>query len=167
MNAITFEPGTAQEKRYAHNPYGQTLKVGAGSSSANAVQYTGRENDGAQGGNCGGELYYCRARYYEPVLTSRFKLAISNLRTCLRSPIIPVTRGMREKKIRQRYQSREICRARATAVQRASLRKAHDGGSARGVLCGAVCAAHRLSMEIPAQRISEMADGLCLLCQVE
>ena len=97
MNAITFEPGTAQENRYAHNPYGQTLKVGAGSSSANAVQYNGRENDGAQGGTGGGEQYCYRARYYKPLLASRLKLAISNLRTCLRSPIIPETRGMREK----------------------------------------------------------------------
>ena len=34
----------------------------------NAVQYTGREKDGAQGGTGGGELYYYRARYYDPVL---------------------------------------------------------------------------------------------------
>ena len=83
MNAITFEPGTAQEKRHAHNPYGQTLKAGAGSasaSSANAVLYTKRENDGAQGGSGGGELYCYRARYYEPVLASRLKLAINHPR---------------------------------------------------------------------------------------
>ena len=48
MSAITLEPGTAQEKRYALS--------------------TGRENDGAQGGTGGGELYYYRARYYDPVL---------------------------------------------------------------------------------------------------
>ena len=59
------------EVGYAYSPYGQTLKAGAESgntSTANATQYTGRENDGAQGGTGGGELYYYRARYYDPVL---------------------------------------------------------------------------------------------------
>lgn len=59
------------EVGYAYSPYGQTLKAGAQSgntSTANATQYTGRENDGAQGGTGGGELYYYRARYYYPVL---------------------------------------------------------------------------------------------------
>ena len=59
------------EVGYGYSPYGQTLKAGAESgsaSSANPVQYTGRENDGAQGGTGGGELYYYRARYYDPVL---------------------------------------------------------------------------------------------------
>ena len=59
------------EVGYAYSPYGQTLKAGTESgntSTANATQYTGRENDGAQGGTSGGELYYYRARYYDPVL---------------------------------------------------------------------------------------------------
>ena len=59
------------EVGYTYSPYGQTLKAGTESgntSTANATQYTGRENDGAQGGTGGGELYYYRARYYDPVL---------------------------------------------------------------------------------------------------
>jgi RHS repeat-associated protein len=59
------------EVGYAYSPYGQTLKAGVESGPAaehNSTQYTGRENDGAQGGTGGGELYYYRARYYDPVL---------------------------------------------------------------------------------------------------
>jgi RHS repeat-associated protein len=44
---------------YAYTPYGATTPSGA--TSTNAVQYTGRENDG-------NGLYYYRARYYNPTL---------------------------------------------------------------------------------------------------
>jgi len=40
------------------------IRHASGEVNANAVQYTGRENDGTG-------LYYCRARYYQPGL-SRF-----------------------------------------------------------------------------------------------
>jgi RHS repeat-associated protein len=59
------------EVGYVYSPYGQSLKAGVesgNSSTANTIQYTGRENDGAQGGTNGGELYFYRARYYDPVL---------------------------------------------------------------------------------------------------
>jgi RHS repeat-associated protein len=44
---------------YYYSPYGDSAKTG---SAATALQYTGRENDGATG------LYYYRARYYSPQL---------------------------------------------------------------------------------------------------
>jgi RHS repeat-associated protein len=47
---------------YTYAPFGETSV--AGPPSANAVQYTGRENDGTG-------LYYYRARYYDPI-QSRF-----------------------------------------------------------------------------------------------
>ena len=73
LGSVIAQLGADQsvEAGYAYSPYGQTLKAGAESGSAssdNPVQYTGRENDGAQGGTGGGELYYYRARYYDPVL---------------------------------------------------------------------------------------------------
>ncbi|MHB8405520.1 MAG: RHS repeat-associated core domain-containing protein [Gammaproteobacteria bacterium] len=43
---------------YSYEPYGNT--TASGTSSTNALQYTGRENDGDR-------LYYYRARYYSPV----------------------------------------------------------------------------------------------------
>ena len=42
---------------YSYEPYGNTTQ--SGSASTNALQYTGRENDGTG-------LYYYRARYYNP-----------------------------------------------------------------------------------------------------
>jgi RHS repeat-associated protein len=44
---------------YAYSPYGETVALGA--DEGNALQYTGRENDGTG-------LYYYRARYYDAVL---------------------------------------------------------------------------------------------------
>jgi len=49
--------GGAVKTSYAYEPYGNT--TASGEVSANAVQYTGRENDGTG-------LYYYRARYYHP-----------------------------------------------------------------------------------------------------
>jgi RHS repeat-associated protein len=46
------------QSTYVYEPYGQTTSGGA--ASDNAVQYTGRENDGTG-------LYFYRARYYDPV----------------------------------------------------------------------------------------------------
>jgi RHS repeat-associated protein len=45
--------------KYTYDPFGATTSDGA--ASDNAVQYTGRENDGTG-------LYYYRARYYNPAL---------------------------------------------------------------------------------------------------
>ena len=45
--------------QYTYEPFGNTSS--SGSSSSNAFQYTGRENDGAG-------LYFYRARYYNPAL---------------------------------------------------------------------------------------------------
>jgi RHS repeat-associated protein len=45
--------------QYAYDPYGNTATMGA--TSANPLQYAGRENDGTG-------LYYSRARYYSPAL---------------------------------------------------------------------------------------------------
>ena len=59
--ALTSSAGTIQTS-YTYEPYGSTTQ--SGSASTNAVQYTGRENDGDG-------LYYNRARYYSP-LYSRF-----------------------------------------------------------------------------------------------
>ena len=88
------------------------------------------------------ELLEEHRRYYEMVFV---------LRTCLRSPVIQRNYRDERKEIRQRYQSREICRVRAAAVQRAPVHEAHDSGPIRGVLCGAVCAAHGLSVALFAQ----------------
>jgi RHS repeat-associated protein len=49
---------------YGYSPYGQSTTVGTDSTN-NPIQYTSRENDGTG-------LYYYRARYYDPVLGSRF-----------------------------------------------------------------------------------------------
>src|SRR5207302_5463358 len=44
---------------YAYSPYGEATALGV--DEGNSIQYTGRENDGT-------ELYFYRARYYDPVL---------------------------------------------------------------------------------------------------
>ncbi|MHB8404395.1 MAG: RHS repeat-associated core domain-containing protein [Gammaproteobacteria bacterium] len=54
--ALTNSAG-AISTSYSYEPYGNTTASGA--SSTNALQYTGRENDGDG-------LYYYRARYYNP-----------------------------------------------------------------------------------------------------
>jgi len=54
--ALTNSSG-AISTSYTYEPYGNTTASGA--SSTNALQYTGRENDGDG-------LYYYRARYYSP-----------------------------------------------------------------------------------------------------
>lgn len=59
--ALTNSSG-AISTSYSYEPYGNT--TASGTSSTNALQYTGRENDGDG-------LYYYRARYYSPVY-SRF-----------------------------------------------------------------------------------------------
>ena len=56
--ALTDNTGTVQTE-YMYEPFGNTTVNGT--SSTNAFQYTGRENDGIG-------LYYYRARYYHPVL---------------------------------------------------------------------------------------------------
>ena len=60
-DALTNASG-AISTSYSYEPYGNTTASGA--SSTNALQYTGRENDGDG-------LYYNRARYYSPIY-SRF-----------------------------------------------------------------------------------------------
>ncbi|MHB8404399.1 MAG: RHS repeat-associated core domain-containing protein [Gammaproteobacteria bacterium] len=55
--ALTNSAGAIQTS-YSYEPYGNT--TASGSSSTNALQYTGRENDGDG-------LYYNRARYYSPL----------------------------------------------------------------------------------------------------
>ncbi len=54
--ALTSSSG-AISTSYSYEPYGNT--TASGTSSTNALQYTGRENDGTG-------LYYFRARYYSP-----------------------------------------------------------------------------------------------------
>ena len=54
--ALTSSAG-AISTSYTYEPYGNTTQ--SGTSSTNAIQYTGRENDGDG-------LYYYRARYYNP-----------------------------------------------------------------------------------------------------
>jgi RHS repeat-associated protein len=54
--ALTSSAGAIQTS-YTYEPYGNTTQTG--SASTNALQYTGRENDGDG-------LYYYRARYYSP-----------------------------------------------------------------------------------------------------
>ena len=56
--ALTDPDGTLQTQ-YTYQPFGATAAIGP--TSANSLQYTGRENDGAG-------LYYYRARYYHPRL---------------------------------------------------------------------------------------------------
>ncbi len=53
---LTAPAGTAQTT-YTYEPFGNTTQ--SGTASSNALQYTGRENDGTA-------LYYYRARYYGP-----------------------------------------------------------------------------------------------------
>lgn len=55
--ALTDSSG-AMGTRYNYDPFGNTT---TSSTSLNAFQYTGRENDGTG-------LYYYRARYYDPIL---------------------------------------------------------------------------------------------------
>jgi RHS repeat-associated protein len=54
---LTDQSGATQT-RYQYEPFGRTTSTGA---SDNAVQYTGRENDGTG-------LYYYRARYYSSTI---------------------------------------------------------------------------------------------------
>ncbi len=57
-STLALTDGTsAVTTSYTYEPFGQTMP--SGTPSANAFQYTGRENDGAA-------LYYYRARYYSP-----------------------------------------------------------------------------------------------------
>jgi RHS repeat-associated protein len=58
MIAITDGAGTVSTE-YTYDPFGTTTATGA--SNPNALQFTGRENDGIG-------LYYYRARYYHPGL---------------------------------------------------------------------------------------------------
>jgi len=55
--ALTDNAGTVQTQ-YTYDPFGATTFTGA--TSANPLQFTGRENDGTG-------LYYYRARYYSPL----------------------------------------------------------------------------------------------------
>ena len=55
--ALTNTQGGAATT-YTYEPFGKTTSTGV---SSNAIQYTGRENDGT-------DLYYYRARYYSPKL---------------------------------------------------------------------------------------------------
>src|SRR5206468_1934714 len=55
--ALTGSTGAIQAQ-YTYEPFGNTTVTGP--ASANAFQYTGRENDGTG-------LYFYRARYYSPV----------------------------------------------------------------------------------------------------
>ena len=54
---LTDSSGTVQTS-YTYEPFGKTST--SGTVSANAFQFTGRENDGSTG------MYYLRARYYSP-----------------------------------------------------------------------------------------------------
>jgi RHS repeat-associated protein len=54
-----LDPAGAVQAQYTYDAFGETTATGE--ASANAVQYTGRENDGTG-------LYYYRARYYSPRL---------------------------------------------------------------------------------------------------
>lgn len=57
---IALTDGLAQVKtQYTYSPYGET--TASGEANANALQYTGRENDGTG-------LYFYRARYYNPAI---------------------------------------------------------------------------------------------------
>jgi len=56
--ALTSSAG-AISTSYSYEPYGNTTATGT--TSTNALQYTGRENDGDG-------LYYNRARYYDPMI---------------------------------------------------------------------------------------------------
>lgn len=56
--ALTDSSGAIQTS-YTYEPFGKT--TASGTTSGNASQYTGRENDGTG-------LYYYRARYYSPQL---------------------------------------------------------------------------------------------------
>jgi RHS repeat-associated protein len=56
--ALADATGTVQTQ-YTFDPFGATTTTGAASS--NALQFTGRENDGSG-------LYFYRARYYQPQL---------------------------------------------------------------------------------------------------
>jgi RHS repeat-associated protein len=61
LMSISAQTGAHQaiENFYAYTPYGESLSVGG--DDANALQFTGRENDVTG-------LYYYRSRYYDPVL---------------------------------------------------------------------------------------------------
>ena len=62
-------PAQNPELFYAYSAHGETSQLGADVNlPANSNQYTARENDGAVGGTNGGQLYYYRARYFDPVL---------------------------------------------------------------------------------------------------
>jgi RHS repeat-associated protein len=58
VTAVT-NSSAATTANYSYSPYGDSAGTG---TSTTALQYTGRENDGATG------LYYYRARYYSPQL---------------------------------------------------------------------------------------------------
>jgi RHS repeat-associated protein len=61
LNSVFAQAAEDQSivNRYGYSAYGQT--VSSGDDEGNAVEYTGRENDGTG-------LYFYRARYYDPVL---------------------------------------------------------------------------------------------------
>jgi RHS repeat-associated protein len=64
LGSVIAETNTAQSvtRSYGYDPYGATTP--SGTSTGNAQQYTGRENDGTG-------LYYYRASYYNPT-SARF-----------------------------------------------------------------------------------------------
>ncbi|MBL8470557.1 MAG: hypothetical protein JNM98_02060 [Rhodocyclaceae bacterium] len=70
LGSVLAQTGADQtaEIWYAYSPYGETQSTGSDPDSPqNPSQYTGRENDGAIGGTGGGQMYYYRARFYDPV----------------------------------------------------------------------------------------------------
>jgi len=57
---LNDEDSATVANSYAYSPYGESQTIGPDATS-NPIRYTSRENDGT-------ELYFYRARYYDPVL---------------------------------------------------------------------------------------------------
>ena len=72
-----------------------------------------------------------------------------------------------EKRLPERYQARAVRSDPSIAGECAQKDGAPKGGVVRGVLCGAVSAAHRLPVARTAQRLSQVAHRALVLCDLE
>ena len=93
-------------------------------------------------------------------------LSRSTLRTCSKSPKLMRSLGD-EKELPERHQSRTIRSHQASVGKRTQKNQSQASRPVRGVLCGAVPAQERLPVAHAARRVSQMAHGAFVLCDLE
>ena len=102
-----------------------------------------------------------------PVWYNEYSLKVGDsLRTCSKSPKLMRSLGD-EKELPERHQSRTIRSHQASVGKRTQKNQSQASRPVRGVLCGAVPAQERLPVAHAARRVSQMAHGAFVLCDLE